>query len=137
VYYVVTVRHGATLVVSPSKQIPVVGEVNIARYLARLMIPRYDADIVIATQIDTLLDHAALLLHSSDTLIASVKSLAQLLGRKKWFVGNDRLSLVDIVMWSAIKQRNVAVSAPENVHQWLARCDLLPEFAKAERLLVL
>lgn len=130
------VRQGATLVVSPSKQTPVVGEVNVARYLARLLTPRYDADVVTATQIDALLDHAAVLLHSSDSLGAAVKSLGQLLGRKKWFVGNDRPSVVDIVMWSAVKQRNVAASAPENVRQWLARCDLLPEFAKAERLLV-
>jgi len=137
VYIVVTVRHSATLVVSPSKQTPVVGEVNVARYLARLMTPRYDADIVAATQIDTLLDHAAVLLDSSEALTAAVKSLGQLLGRKKWFVGNDRPSLVDIVMWSAVKQRHVAAAAPENVHQWLTRCDLLPEFAKAERLLVL
>ena len=135
--YVMTVRRGATLVVSPSKQMPVVGEVNVARYLARLLSPRYDTDIVTATQIDTLLDHAAVLLHCSDTLAAAVKSLAQLLGRKKWFVGNDQPSLADIVMWSAVKQRRVAASAPENVRQWLARCDLLPEFAKAERLLVL
>lgn len=131
------VRHGATLVVSPSKQTPVVGEVNVARYLARLLTPRYDAEDVSATQIDTLLDHAAILLRSSDTFTAAVKTLGQLLGRKKWFVGNDRPSVVDIVMWSAVKQRHVAASAPENVHQWLARCDLLPEFAKAERLLVL
>jgi len=135
--YFLTVRHGATLVVSPSKQTPVVGEVNVARYLARLLTPRYDAEDVSATQIDTLLDHAAILLRSSDTLTAAVKTLGQLLGRKKWFVGNDRPSVVDIVMWSAVKQRHVAASAPENVRQWLARCDLLPEFAKAERLLVL
>lgn len=136
-YVVVSVRQGATLVVSPSKQTPVVGEVNVARYLSRLLTPRYDTDAVTSTQIDTLLDHAALLLRSSDSLGSVVKSLAQLLGRKKWFIGNDRPSVVDIVMWSAVKQRRVAALAPENVRQWLMRCDLLPEFAKAERLLVL
>lgn len=131
------VRHGATLIVSPNKQTPVVGEVNVARYLARLLTPGYDTDVVTATQIDTLLDHAAVLLRGGDTLAAAVKSLGQLLGRKKWFVGNDRLSVVDVVVWSAVKQRHAAASAPENVRQWLTRCDLLPEFAKAERLLVL
>jgi len=124
-------------VMSPSKQTPVLGEANVARYLARLLTPRYDSDVVTATQVDTLLDHAAVLLHGRDALGAAVKSLGQLLGSKKWFVGGDRPSVADIVMWSAVKQRRVAASAPENVRHWLARCDLLPEFAKAERLLVL
>jgi len=132
----VAVKHGASLIVSPSKHTPVIGEVNIARYLSRLLTPRYDADIVTATQIDTLLDHAAVLLHSSDSSSA-VKSLGPLLGRKKWFVGNDEPSLADIVMWSALKQRQLVATAPDNVRQWLARCDLLPEYANAECLLVL
>lgn len=135
----IIVRHGASLVVSPGKQTPVVGEVSIARYLARQLTPRYDDDddIVTATQIDSLLDHAAVLLHSNTDTSSAVKSLGQLLGRKKWFVGTDRPSLADIVIWSAIKQRRLAAAAPDNVRQWLAKCDVLPEFANAERLLML
>jgi len=131
----VTVKHGASLVVNPSKQTPVVGEVNIARYLARLLTPRYDADIVTATQIDTFLDCAAVLLHDRGDTSGALKSLGQQLGRKKWFAGNDRPSLADIVIWSAIKQCHLAATAPDNVRQWLARCDVLPEFANAGRLL--
>jgi len=133
-FVILTVQRGPTLIVSPSKQTPVVGEANIVRYLARLLTPRYDSNIVTATQIDSVLDHAAILLHDADT-VGLVKSLGQLLGRKKWFVGNDRPSVADVVMWSALKQRRLAMSAPDNVCQWIARCDLLPEFAKADRLL--
>jgi len=125
--------------VSPGKQTPVVGEANIARYLARLLTPRYDdvdSDIVRATQIDSLLDYAAVLLHSNCDMPSAVKSLGQLLARKKWFVGSDGLSLADIVIWSTIKQRRLAAAVPDNVRQWLAKCDALPEFAAAERLLM-
>jgi len=131
----VTVKHGASLIVNPCKQTPILGEVNIARYLARLLTPRYDDDIVTATQIDSILDHAAAVLHGSDTS-AIVKSLGQLLARKRWFVGNERPSLADIVMWSAVKQRCSDAMVPDNVCQWLARCDMLPEFANAGRLLI-
>ena len=134
----VTVKSGPSLVVNPSKQTPVVGEVNIARYLARQLTPCYDdSDIVTATQIDTLLDHAAVLLHGSGDIAGALKSLGQQLGKKKWFVGNDRPSLADIVIWSAVKQCHLAATAPDNVRQWLARCDMLPEFANAGRLLLL
>jgi len=135
----VTVMCGASLVVSPSNQTPVVGEANIARYLARLLTPRYDdidSDIVSATETDSLLDHAAVLLHSNCDMPSAVRSLGQLLARKKWFVGSDRPSLADIVIWSAIKQRRLTTTVPENVRQWLAKCDALPEFAAAEQLLM-
>jgi len=136
--FFVIVKHGASLIVSPNKQTPVVGEVNIARYLARLLTPRYDADIVAATQVDSLLDHAAALLHDNRDTAGALKSLGQLLGRKKWFVGSgDQLSLADIVIWSSVKQCRRAVTAPDNIRQWLATCDVLPEFANAGRLLVL
>jgi len=131
------VKSGASMVVSPSKQAPVVGEANIARYLSRLLTPRYDADIVTATQIDSLLDHAATLLHGNCDTSDSLKSLGLVLGTKQWFVGADKPSLADILLWSAVKQRRLASSAPDNVRQWLARCDLLPEFANAGRLLML
>ena len=131
----VTVKCGASMIVSPSKQTPVVGEVNIARYLARLLTPRYDADAVSATQTDTMLDHAAVLLRVNCDTSGALKSLGQLLGRKQWFA-NDQLSLADIVIWSSVKQSRLATTAPDNVRQWLARCDTLPEFANAGRLLV-
>lgn len=131
------VKHGASLVVSPSNQSPVVGEASIARYLARLLTPRYDDDIVTATQIDTLLDHAAALLRGNCDTSGAVKSLGHLLGKKSWFIGADWPSLADIVMWSAMKQRKLTQRAPDNVRQWLAKCNALPEFANAEQLLVL
>jgi len=131
------VKRGASLIVSPSKQTTVLGEVNIARYLARLLTPHYDADIISATQIDILLDHAAALIHSSGDTSGALKIFSQQLGRKKWFVGSDVPSLADIVVWSSVKQRRLAAMAPDNVRQWLVRCDAMPEFANAGHLLQL
>jgi len=133
----IVAKRGASLIVSPGKQTPVIGEVNIARYLARQLTPCYDADFVTATQIDTLLDHAAILLHGNCDTSSAIKSLSQLLGKKKWFVGTHQSSLADIVIWSAIKQRHLSAKVPDNMRQWLAQCDRLPAFANAQQLLTL
>ena len=137
--FFVVVKHGASLIVSPGKQTPVLGEVSIARYLARQLTPRYDDDIVTATQIDTLLDHAAVLMHGNCDTSSTIKLLSQLLRKKKWFVGTDRdhTSLADIVIWSAITQRQLSAKVPDNMRQWVAQCDRLPDFANAKRLLLL
>lgn len=133
-------KSGPSLMVEPNRQSAVCGEANIARYLARLLSPCYDdvnaADIVTATQIDVLLDVAASLLRCQSSQSTSmIKSLGAKLGRAPWFIGVDRPSLADIVLWSAVKQRSVGTQLTDNVRQWINRCDNLPEFAPVAQLL--
>ena len=119
---------------------PIRGEANIARYLGRLLVDRYDLDNVIATQIDTALDRAAELLMSdaaqSSNVVASVSAL--LGGNEKsksgWILGFERHSLADAVVWSAVHQR-CSKNLPEDVRQWVLRCNQLPEYSYATSLL--
>ena len=83
------------------------------------------------------MEHAAVLLRGTCNSSAVLKSLGELLGRRKWFAGDVEPSLADIVIWSSVKQRHLSAQAPSNITQWLARCQVLPQFANAERLMVL
>jgi aminoacyl tRNA synthase complex-interacting multifunctional protein 2 len=134
-----TEQYGPTLIANPGQQVPIRGEANVARYLARLISPSYDSDIVVGTQIDTVLDKAADLLQSdaaqSANIIASVSDFLRGSGKSKsgWLLGYGRQSLADVVMWSAVKQRGTG-KLPEDVEQWVSRCNQLPEFTSASRL---
>ncbi|KAJ8319330.1 hypothetical protein KUTeg_004421 [Tegillarca granosa] len=118
------VSNGPTLMVEPHRQTPIIGESNIARYLMRLLNPNYDTDdIAKVTQIDEWLDTANIQVLQGNTKekSAAVRSLNSRLGRNDWLVGS-RLSLADIVMWSALNQSNQVSDAPANVKKWLKLC---------------
>ena len=112
------------MMVDPSKQSPVIGEANIARYLSRLLPSCYENDnIVTATEIDTILDMATLLQKGNQKEKASViKNLNVKLGKSSWLVG-DSLTLADIVAWSAVHQTQEVESLPGNVKKWVKSCN--------------
>ncbi|XP_060074841.1 myb-like protein X isoform X2 [Ylistrum balloti] len=119
------VENGPNLIVSPHNQTTIQGEVNIARYIMRLINQNYDnSDPVASTQIDEWLDSAQQQLHHGNVKqkAAAVKSLNARLGRNDWLVGSE-MSLADMVMWAALFQTNQMSNAPNNVKKWLASCD--------------
>ncbi|XP_045189431.2 aminoacyl tRNA synthase complex-interacting multifunctional protein 2-like [Mercenaria mercenaria] len=124
------VERGPELIVSPAKQSVITGEVNIARYINRLLSPSFDTeDIVMATYWDEWLDVADMSLINGNTKqrTSAVKNLNARFKRNDWIVGPE-FSLVDAVMWSALSQSPQAGSAPENVQKWMKRCSALPLF---------
>ncbi|KAL4232221.1 positive regulation of aminoacyl-tRNA ligase [Mactra antiquata] len=127
------VKYGPELVVSPAKQSVILGEVNIARYINRLLYPGFDTeDIVEATTCDEWLDTAEnqLINGNSKKRNAAVKSLNVRLKKNDWTVGSQ-FSLVDVVMWSALHQSQLVGGAPENVQKWLNSCSSMPLFQTA------
>ena len=131
------VKHGASIMVNPGSQLSIQGEANVARYLARLLVPAYDSgDITTATEIDYYVDMATPLAHGKDKEKASViKTLNAKLGKfNTWLVG-DKLSLADIVLWSAMHQGNQATTAPGNVKRWLDGCHQIVAFQSAMKVL--
>lgn len=119
------VDDGPELVVSPSKQFIIQGEVNIIRYINRIMNPSFDSeDILLATTFDDWLDIAEkqLLNGNSKQRTAAVKSLNNRLKKNEFLIGLE-MSLADVVMWSALHQSQEADGAPDNVQKWMLRCN--------------
>ena len=124
---------GPELMVSPAKQSVITGEVNIARYLNRLLSPGYDTDdIIMATTTDEWLDNTELQLlnGNSKQRNALIKSLNSTLKKSEW-VGGDGFSFLDAVLWSAVHGAGFAQSAGENVQKWIQRCATLAVFEKS------
>lgn len=131
-------ENGPELMVSAVKQSVVFGEVNIARYINRLLSPTFDTDdIVMATYWDSWLDVADLSLFNGNSKQKSsaVKNLNARLKRNKWTVGFE-FSLVDVVMWSALHQSKEASGAPEHVQKWMKICNAMPLFKSALTLVL-
>lgn len=117
-------KHGPHMMVNPRTQTTIQGESSIARYLARLLKPSYDADssIATATLIDQWVDSASQYSHGNNKERASVlKAMNAHLGKCAWLVGND-VSLADVMLWSVITQGGEANSAPSNVKKWYQKC---------------
>lgn len=118
------VDNGPQLVVDPTASMPVMGEVNIARYLTRLLQPGVDSDdIVKATQVDELLDIAQLQVISGNVKerAAAVRSLNATLGKQDWLTGTHPC-VADVVLWSALHQTGQTDSLPSNIKKWLKLC---------------
>ena len=109
--------------ISPTKQTAVRGEVNVARYINRVISPSFETDIILATQIDEWLDiaHIQILNGNLKEKAAALRNLNSRLGKNEWLAGSS-LSLADIVTWSALQQTKQADSAPANVKKWLKTC---------------
>ena len=122
--------------ISPTKQTAVTGEVNIARYINRVISPDSEADIVMATQVDEWLDIAHIQIINGNTKekAAALRNLNSRLGKNDWLAGSS-LSLADIVTWSALQQTNQASSAQANVKKWLKACGENDLFRTAMSLL--
>jgi len=118
------VSNGPQLIVDPTCQTPIMGEVNIARYITRLLQPDLDTvDIIKATQIDDLLDIAQLQIvaGNSKEKAAAVRTLNATLGKQDWLTGTEPC-VADMVVWSVLQQAGLIASSPANVKKWLKLC---------------
>lgn len=121
--------------VNLSQQTPVIGECNIARYLARLLSPSYDSsDALNSTRVDALVDLAdGQLTNGASQKGDFLKAVGAQLGKSQWMLGDD-LTLADIVLWSAVHQSKQVGKAPDDVRRWIDRCNQHPYFAVVKQL---
>lgn len=122
--------------VNPSDQTPICGEANIARYLARLFQPSYEADLHSACLADHWLDLASFSLVGGNTKerAAAVRSLNSHLGKKSWLLESTS-SFVDAVVFSALHQAGQRSGASGNVKRWLQGCESDRLFGQMRTLL--
>lgn len=133
---VISEKFSPVLRVNPSQQTPIIGECNIARYMARLLSPSYDAkDAATSTQIDMLVDLADGQL-STDAIQKGnfLKTISGHLGKSQWVLG-ESLTVADIVLWSALHQSKLVGQAPDNVTRWIDSCNCHPDFAIVRQLI--
>lgn len=128
------VSHGPEMKIQANSQTPIQGEVNIVRYLSRLLTPAYDAadDLVTIANIDNFLDLASstILKGNSKEKAAGVRSLNAALGKCTWLVA-DAPTIADVAVWSTLQQTGLASGAPSNVQKWLKACAAQSDFRTA------
>lgn len=125
------VDQNCEVMVSPVLQAAIVGEVNLIRYLGRLLSPSYESgNAVTATEVDYWLSlaHHGIILGKNKEQQAVLKVLNAQLGRTPYVMGSVP-GLADIALWSALLQANLACGAPSNVKKWLKTLSTNPIFA--------
>ncbi|XP_015603146.1 aminoacyl tRNA synthase complex-interacting multifunctional protein 2 isoform X2 [Cephus cinctus] len=112
------------LVLSPVRGHPLLGEVNLLRYLSRLITIYNYENIDCPGEIDAILDlcHRLPYENSSKEKQAILFEFSKKLGKDKWFLGFTDTSIADVAVWSTIKQINFG-KLPLNLTEWFARCD--------------
>ncbi|XP_061191156.1 aminoacyl tRNA synthase complex-interacting multifunctional protein 2-like [Saccostrea echinata] len=132
------VSNGPELMVNPLRQSVIQGEVNIVRYLRRLLDPSAETeDPVTLATCDELLDlvQSRLIDGNNKERDAALRTLNARLGRSSWLVG-DSLSSADIAAWSGINQSKLSSDLPVNVKKWFKACDNNAMFQSARRVLL-
>lgn len=125
------VDQNCEVMVSPVLQAAIVGEVNLIRYLGRLLNPSYESgDAATATEVDHWLSlaHHGIIHGKNKEQQAVLKALNAQLGRTPYVLGSVP-GLADIALWSALLQANLACGAPSNVKKWLKTLSTNPIFA--------
>ncbi|KAJ8928262.1 hypothetical protein NQ314_019213 [Rhamnusium bicolor] len=106
--------------------VPILGEVNLLRYLARAIKSplNYDSDSD-CIEIDSLLDICYLIVRArTKTERASLlQSLNKSLGKAQWLVGRSQASIADVAAYSAIKQASNMNEISANLGKWFHRCE--------------
>lgn len=118
------------VMVSPLLQAAIVGEVNLIRYLGRLLSPSYEsADAASVTEVDRWLSlaHHGLIHGKNKEQQAVLKALNAQLGKTPYVLG-PAPGLADIALWSALLQTNLSSGAPGNVNKWLKALTTDPLF---------
>ncbi|CAL1262670.1 unnamed protein product [Larinioides sclopetarius] len=107
------------MMIDPIHQGMIEGEVNIVRYLSRLLSLTDESDPVLSTQIDNWLElvHSSVIHGNNKDRQGALKSLNSHLGKAAFLVG-DSHTIADIVMWSALIQTKLHQSLPANVTKW-------------------
>ncbi|XP_075557573.1 aaRS-interacting multifunctional protein 2 isoform X1 [Dermacentor variabilis] len=125
------VDQNCEVMVSPVLQAAIVGEVNLIRYLGRLLNPSYESgDAATATEVDHWLSlaHHGIIHGKNKEQQAVLKALNAQLGRTPYVLGSVP-GLADIALWSALLQANLACGAPSNVKKWLKALSTNPIFS--------
>lgn len=114
------------LICVPASFVPILGEVNLVRYLSRVGPKEFaygDADLVTSLDIDAVLDltHQLLVAGSAKQRLAVLRQLSTKLGNQQFFSGNE-FAACDIAVSSAFKQLPVSSKdiAP-NLNDWVKR----------------
>ncbi|XP_064478614.1 aminoacyl tRNA synthase complex-interacting multifunctional protein 2-like isoform X2 [Ornithodoros turicata] len=118
--------------INPLAHVPIVGEVNLIRYLGRLLTPPYDeGDPLVATETDVWLErvHQRLLHGTQKEQKALLQEVDDHLGSAgPYLLQGDSYSLADIAFWSALLQLGLEKKSPKNVAQWLSKLEEDPAF---------
>ncbi|XP_065065948.1 aminoacyl tRNA synthase complex-interacting multifunctional protein 2-like [Rhopilema esculentum] len=113
---------GPSLIVSPRVQTPIKGDANIARYLCRKFAPHLyeglqENDLSIADSIMEI-SSSKILNGSLDDTKKALKSLDKLVGSENiWLIGN-RMTIADIVLWSALLASGRTSALPQSLQKW-------------------
>lgn len=112
------------MISSPTMYVPIYGEVNIIRYLARVgpQDYRYE-DTTYSNDIDVILDICYQLLRcqTAKSMQPLLRSLNNRLQKQKYFTG-DQLSIADVAVCSSIRRMPAAAkNLTENMNKWLTR----------------
>lgn len=119
------------LVCAPTSFIPIVGEVNVLRYLSRVGPKEFgygDADLMQSLEIDSALDLCHQLFvagNNAKERLTVLRALSNKLGERRFF-GGDEFAVVDIAVSSAFKQLTVSSKdiAP-NLNTWVKKASNL------------
>lgn len=123
------------LIVNPLAQCPIIGEINILRYLFRLLrnnIYYNELDAIQATKIDSLLENIHLLMFHGNPKqqYSLLQQLHEDLANQHFVVG-DQWTIADVLLWSSLTLLKRAESAPANVQKWFKKCNNTEFFKNA------
>jgi len=128
-----------------NNQTPIIGEVNIARYVKRLLESGETCEdlsgAAAASVSDALMDSVSNLLERQGSAnvekekTALVKSVAGRLSTQPWISSHKSLGVEDVLVWRSLNVRGKVPAMPKTVTDWLARCTGDPLFREAADLL--
>ena len=104
---------------------PILGEVNILRYLSRVSSDLLNYETYNNThEIDTLLDISYNIVKAKTKTErgALLKALSKSLGKSQWLAGRSQVSVADLAAYSAIKQATSPSEVSVSLGKWLQRC---------------
>ena len=125
IFFIFLVGDLPCLVVSPCAHTPLTGEITIARFLCRTLLPDLYGNLTPeeSANVDYWIDQA---LAGNKERTAALKSLNVKLAKQQWILG-DKMTLADVVLACCTVKENGSSSAPGNVNKWLKRIPgLLP-----------
>ncbi|KAF5283151.1 hypothetical protein FQR65_LT02663 [Abscondita terminalis] len=117
-------------------QVPIIGEPNMLRFLARLMpdLLRYETEKDVF-EIDSTLDlcYSLVRAKSKTERLGLIQSLNKKLGKSQFLCGHSEMTIADVAASSAIKQ--VALNEiTQNMTKWLQRCDDMQKWETCKRV---
>lgn len=107
------------LVDLPCSHTPLTGEITIARFLCRALLPDLYGNLTPeeSASVDSWVDQS---LAGGKERAAAIKCLDAKLGEQQWILGS-KMSLADLVLACCIVKENGAKSVPSNVNKWLKK----------------